>query len=116
MKNLVKILFASFITVLLSACSGGIPKCGDKDVQNVLTDIMLDSGLLANVSEVERKKLKFTYGGFMSELTDKEAKTQHCKAQMKISGTINSRPYKYDRWINYSAHYTDDKQIYVEMH
>lgn len=116
MKNLVKILFASFITVLLSACGGGIPKCGDKDVQNVLTDIMLDSGLLANVSEVERKKLKFTYGGFMSELTDKEAKTQHCKAQMKISGTINSRPYKYDRWINYSARYTDDKQIYVEMH
>lgn len=116
MKNLVKILFASFIAVLLSACSGGIPKCGDKDVQNVLTDIMLDSGLLANVSEVERKKLKFTYGGFMSELTDKEAKTQHCKAQMKISGTINSRPYKYDRWINYSARYTDDKQIYVEMH
>ncbi|MCR2099294.1 hypothetical protein [Campylobacter upsaliensis] len=52
----------------------------------------------------------------MSELTDKEAKTQHCKAQMKISGTINSRPYKYDRWINYSARYTDDKQIYVEMH
>lgn len=27
MKNLVKILFASFIAVLLSACGGGIPKC-----------------------------------------------------------------------------------------
>ncbi|MBK2001267.1 hypothetical protein ACD575_05620 [Campylobacter sp. LH-2024] len=110
----VKFIFVGILTILLGACKGDIPKCGDKDVQNVLSDILLEH-TFSSFSEVDRKKLKFTYGGFMSDLTDKESKTQYCKAQVKVSGVVNSRPYKWDNWINYSARYTDDGMVYVEI-
>ncbi len=51
----------------------------------------------------------------MSDLTDKESKTQYCKAQVKANGSINSRPYKWDAWIEYFARYTDDGMVYVEI-
>ncbi|EAJ1453205.1 hypothetical protein CS797_03950 [Campylobacter jejuni] len=97
-----KFMFVGILAVFLSACSSGIPKCSDQDVQNVLT-------------EIDRKKLKFTYSGFMSDLTDKESKTQYCKAQVKANGSIDSRPYKWDAWIEYFARYTDDGMVYVEI-
>ncbi|MBK1992025.1 hypothetical protein JG676_05355 [Campylobacter sp. 2018MI35] len=113
MKN-IKIYFIGVLAILLSACSGGISKCNDKDVQKVLTDIILENRF-ERFSEVDRKKLKFTYSGFMSEMTDKENKTQYCKAQVKANGIINSNSMKWDAWIEYSAKYTDDGMVYVEI-
>lgn len=110
----VKFIFVGILVALLSACNGGIPKCGDKDVQNALTSFILEHDF-GNLSEVDRKKLKFTYSGFMSELTDKESKTQYCKAQVKVNGIINSSPYKWDSWFKYSAKYTDDGMVYIEF-
>ena len=51
----------------------------------------------------------------MSDLTDEKSKTQFCKAQVKVNGVVNSKPYKWDSWINYSARYTDDRMVYVEL-
>ncbi|MCI7047905.1 hypothetical protein [Helicobacter sp.] len=110
----IKFLALMALIVLFSACSGGIPKCNDKDVQNLLTDIILEHNF-GGFSEVDRKKFKFTYSGFMSELTDKESKTQYCRAQVKANKSVNSRPYKWDAWINYSTRYTDDGMLYVEI-
>ncbi|EAC1579938.1 hypothetical protein GMH54_02255 [Campylobacter coli] len=109
-----KFMFVGILAVFLSACSNGIPKCSDQDVQNVLTEIILEHNF-GRFSEVDRKKLKFTYSGFMSDLTDKESKTQYCKAQVKANGSIDSRPYKWDAWIEYFARYTDDGMVYVEI-
>ncbi|MBX1303341.1 hypothetical protein I9X13_04240 [Campylobacter jejuni] len=37
-----KFMFVGILAVFLSACSSGIPKCSDQDVQNVLTEIILE--------------------------------------------------------------------------
>lgn len=113
--NIKNLCLLGVLMVLFSACGGGIPKCGDKDVQDVLTDIILDNDF-KQLTEFERKKLKFSYSGFMADMTDEESKTQHCKAQVKINGIVNLRPYKWDGWINYSARYTDDGMTYVEIY
>ncbi|MCH3852498.1 hypothetical protein LZC39_10375, partial [Campylobacter jejuni] len=55
-----KFMFVGILAVFLSACSNGIPKCSDQDVQNVLTEIILEHNF-GRFSEVDRKKLKFTY-------------------------------------------------------
>lgn len=110
----VKFMFVGILAVLFSACGDGIPKCNDKDVQDTLTKIILENRF-NRFSELDRKKLKFTYSSFMSELTDKENKIQYCKAQVKVNGSINSNPYKWDTWIDYSAKYTDDGMVYVEI-
>lgn len=58
-----KFMFVGILAVFLSACSNGIPKCSDQDVQNVLTEIILEHNF-GRFSEVDRKKLKFTYKWF----------------------------------------------------
>lgn len=110
----IKFILVGAVALFFTACSGGIPKCGDKEVQNVLTDIILEN-YFGRLSEIDRKKLKFTYSSFMSDLTDEKSKTQFCKAQVKVNGVVNSKPYKWDSWINYSARYTDDRMVYVEL-
>ncbi len=106
MKRLNKIALSVMAVVAVgigfSGC-GGAPKCDSKDTTDLLTKILKE-----NVNA----KAEYKYSAFMTESTDKEAKKAICKAQVTIS--VGNRQEK--EFITYSAQYTSDGQIYVEIY
>ncbi|RDU66210.1 hypothetical protein CQA53_04155 [Helicobacter didelphidarum] len=112
MKKLsAKVLPLVAIAFFLNACGGGIPSCSDKVVQDVLSNIILENNF-AEWQESDRKKIKLSYSGFMTEMTDEKSRTNYCKANVKSFG----KNTKIDSWITYTARYTDDKkEVYVEL-
>lgn len=84
-----------------SGC-GGVPKCDGKETTDLLTQILKE-----NVNP----KATYKYSGFMTNSTDKGAKKTTCKVQVTVS--VGNK--QESDFIEYSAQYTDDGQIYVEI-
>lgn len=105
MKKLNKIALSVVAVVAVgigfSGC-GGAPKCDSEDTTNLLTQILKEN-LNANAN--------YKYSAFMTNSVDKKAKKVNCKAQVTIS--VGNR--QESEFITYSAQYTDDGQIYVEI-
>ncbi len=99
--NKITLIIVAVIGMAISGC-GGVPKCDSEDTTNVLTQIFKD-----NVNP----KADYKYSAFMTESTNKESKKVFCKAQV----TINVGNRQENEFIKYSAQYTDDGQIYVEL-
>ena len=105
MKKLNKIALSVVVIVVagigFSGC-GGAPSCDGKDTTATLTQILKE-----NVSN----KAEYKYSAFMTNSTDKKAKKVTCKAQVTVS--VGNK--QESDFIQYSAQYTDDGQIYVEV-
>ncbi len=111
--KLVSIGMIAGMAMALSGCFDSTPKCDDKEVQDMLTQIIKEQLLpAAGVSKTKINGVKISYNGFMTNKIDKEAKKVTCKAQIvakdKEEGEISE-------YINYTAQSTSDNQIYVEI-
>ena len=109
MKKLGVFVMSVVFTGMLSGCFDSTPSCDDKEVKDLLTDILKEQVLSHwGMSQKEINDAKITYGTFMTEATDKEKKKVTCKAQMTMRGDND--------WIHYTARMTDDNShIYVEI-
>lgn len=103
-----KKLFFSLITIstLFIGC-GSTPNCDDKEVTDVVTQILKKQ--VPNISSLD-----ISYSGFMTEKIDKEKKLIRCKAEMKM--TNKETKQSAENWFDYSARYTDDGMVYVEVY
>lgn len=99
--NKIAMVLVTAIGIGLSGC-GGVPKCDGKDTTAVLTQILKE-----NVNA----KADYKYDAFMTNSTDKGAKKTTCKAQVTIS--VGGK--QESDFIEYSAQYTNDGQVYVEI-
>ena len=101
MKKIILIALVAVAGISFSGC-GGVPSCDGKDTQELLTKILKE-----NLSA----KATYKYDAFMTNSTNKEAKKVTCRAQV----TIMRGKSKEKEFIEYSAQYTDDGQIFVEI-
>lgn len=99
MKKIILACVVTFTTFCLTACSG-VPSCDDSDVKDLLTQILKDNKLAP-------RNAKIKYSGFMTEFKDKDTKKVGCKAMANINGREDAIPY--------TAQYTDDGMLYVEI-
>lgn len=107
MKKILLGIGSLFFVGMLSGCSS-MPSCDDKEVKDLLTDILKEQILPRfGMSKTEINNAQISYSSFMTEKTDKEAKKVTCKARATMKG---------DAWIHYTAQMTDDdSHIYVEI-
>ncbi len=108
MKKLGAFVMSVVVAGMLSGCFDSTPSCDDKEVKDLLTDILKEQILPRfGMSKTEINNAKISYSSFMTEKTDKDAKKVTCKAQATMKG---------DAWIHYTARMTDDgSHIYVEI-
>lgn len=95
----IPLALASFMAVGFTACSS-VPSCDDSDVKDLLTRILKNNNLAP-------KNAKIKYSGFTTEFKDKDTKKVGCKAMANINGREDAIPY--------TAQYTDDGILYVEI-
>lgn len=113
MKKII-ILGGILLSMSLVGCGKSIPKCDDEDVTNVISEIIKKEGLKHDPSAKQYfKDMKFNYSGFITENIDKEAKEVTCKVNVKMSYKGKTTV---DEFVDYTAKYTDDGQIYVEVY
>lgn len=108
MKKLGVLAVSVLLAGMLSGCFDSTPSCDDKEVKNLLTDILKEQ-IFPNlgISKQEIANLKVSYSAFMTENVNKDAKKVACKAKATAKG---------EAWIYYTAQATDDgSHIYVEI-
>lgn len=100
--NKIALVLLAIVGIGISGC-GGMPKCNSKDTTDLITQILKEQ-LYANAS--------YKYDAFITNSTNEKAKKVTCKAQVTI--TRDGRGTEKE-FIEYSAQYTDDGQILVEV-
>lgn len=102
-KKILGLMILGVVLAGFSGCGANIPKCDDESVQEVLSSILVEQGIVRNGKDL-------SYSNFMTEKTDKESKTIYCKAN------VEDKSIKTSAWMTYSARYTDNKDmVYVEI-
>ncbi|MBZ7982423.1 hypothetical protein AVBRAN12640_07730 [Campylobacter sp. RM12640] len=102
-----KIYFSLIVVSAFCIGCGSIPSCDDKEVTDVVTQIVKKQ--VPNISSLD-----ISYSGFMTEKIDKEKKLIRCKGEMKM--TNKDTKQSAENWFDYSARYTDDGMVYVEVY
>lgn len=103
-----KIYFSLIVVSAFYIGCGSIPSCDDKEVTQLLTEILLKQSKTLDAYDI-------SYSSFMTNKIDKEAKKINCTNKLILKETENFSIVK-EIWLDYSARYTDDGMVYVEVY
>lgn len=95
------------ISTFFIGCSS-TPSCDDKEVTQLVTEILLKQSSTLDAYDI-------SYSSFMTDKTDEKRKRIKCKAMLTLKETENFSIIK-EIWLDYSARYTDDGMVYVEVY
>lgn len=106
--------FALVASIAFSGCGGSMPKCDDKEVLDLVTQLVKRTPILCNpFSDDEPCQVEdFSYSAFVMKSVDKEAKVISCVAKIdkpKLSFAFG------DAYVPYIARYTLDGQLLVSL-
>nr|WP_317405126.1 hypothetical protein [uncultured Helicobacter sp.] len=105
MKKILLGIGSLFFVGMLSGCSS-MPSCDDKEVKDLLTDI-----IKRNFSAIGIKVDKANYSDFMTQNVNKDAKKVTCKAKVEVFSNDRSK----SDFLEYTAQHTDEGKLYVEI-
>ena len=103
---------AFVVGMLFSGCGSSMPKCDDKEVLDLVTQLV--KGTPAICWNQECKVEEFSYSTFIMNYADKEAKLIKCAAKVdkpKIYGGLAGDA----QYVPYTARYTLDGQVMVVL-
>lgn len=92
-------------------CGNSMPSCKDKQVEDLLQQIVKNQ--FKQVFGNESKDLKVSFSGFATNEKNEAKKQVTCQAMAKVTHTPTGR--NKEDTIHYTARHTDDGQIYVEL-
>lgn len=98
-----KLLFGTFCLITMIGCTNNQPKCDDEEVKKLVAELSQETfktDLSTNVNTIR--------------LLDSDEKTKTCECQSTVSFSRGSEKL-YEKEVMYSAQYTTDDQVYVEL-
>lgn len=110
-KLLVKSVVLSACVLGLVGCGSGMPSCDDKEVKDLITQIVKNHLTSRGLPKEQVDKLSISYSGFMTNATDEGAKKVTCKAEAKLSFEGRTET----EFVEYTAQHTSDGKVYVEV-
>lgn len=123
-KLLVKSVVLSACVYGLVGCSGGMPSCSDKEVQEALQeefkkmakkDISKDKSIPPEGKDLMLENISFNIDSFITESADEKAKKVTCKAKakmdMNLTDEVQDKMLKIALGAKYEAIKDDDEAI-----
>lgn len=112
-KVFLNLLVAGFVSVFAVGCSKSMPECGDSDVTDLLESIVKEQLLpMIGIPKADINKLKFKFSDFLVNSKDEGTKKVFCSASVKVTHPDKGSN---DMAVNYSAQYTEDGKVYVQI-
>ena len=136
MKTIMRSLYTAAIAGMilsLNGCTSGAPQCSDNDVQELVVDISVKEGkrqagyesllqglmhssseegkqdLQVMVDNIDKRYKGMSLTAIRTEESNNEIQKSSCKGQLLFS---NQAPFD----ISYTAQYTEDDQLFVEVY
>lgn len=89
-------------------CGNSMPSCNDKEVKEVLENIVKDN-LKARFGS-HAKEVKVSFGAFATNEKNEAKRQVTCRAMVTLKDDTGS----FEDTIHYTARHTDDGHVYVE--